>query len=133
MFTRKLIAFVALLGFAVPLVSAQTSTPVKTAAQAAGIAPMKVGGDVKPPVLIYSVEPNPPHPHFHKPKPRTILIGLMVAVDGTPANVRIVESGGKAYDKAAIAAVKQYRFRPATLHGQPVPVEIKVEVNIEYF
>ena len=133
MFTRKLIAFVALLGFAVPLVSAQTSTPVKTAAQAASIAPMKVGGDVLPPKLVHSVEPKFPRPLFHKPKHGKTLIGLTVPVDGIPTDLHIVKSGGKSFDKAALKAVKQYRFSPATLHGQPVPVTIKVEVQFEIF
>lgn len=131
--SRRLIALLALLVFAGPLVSAQAIAPAKTTAPAASIAPMKVGGDVLPPVLIFSVEPDPPHPHFRKPKPRTILVGLVVAMDGTPTNVHIVKSGGKVYDKAAMNAVQRYRFRPATLHGKPVPVELNVQVNIEYF
>jgi len=133
MMVRKLLTFAALLAFAVPLVSAQTITPVKTSAPATSIAPMKIGGDMLPPRLIHSVEPKYPRPLFHKPKHGTTLIGLTVPVDGIPTDLHIVKSGGKSFDKAALKAVKQYRFSPATLHGQPVPVTINVEVQFEIF
>jgi TonB family protein len=94
---------------------------------------MKVGGDVLPPKLISSVEPKYPRPLFHKRKPSTVLVNLTVPVDGIPTNVHIVKSGGSAFDKNALVAVQKYRFQPATLHGQPVPCTINVEVNFKIF
>jgi protein TonB len=32
-------------------------------------------------------------------------------------------------DKKAVDAVKQYRFKPATLQGKAVPVEVNIEVT----
>jgi protein TonB len=36
-------------------------------------------------------------------------------------------------DENAVAAVKQYRFKPATENGKPVAVYLNVEVNFEIF
>jgi protein TonB len=32
-------------------------------------------------------------------------------------------------DKKAIEAVRQYRFKPAMLHGKPVAVAVHIEIN----
>jgi protein TonB len=36
-------------------------------------------------------------------------------------------------DEKALAAVSKWRFQPATLHGQPVAVQINVEVTFRLF
>jgi outer membrane biosynthesis protein TonB len=33
----------------------------------------------------------------------------------------------------AVAAVKQYKFKPATLGGRPVPVQVNVEVDFRIY
>lgn len=59
----------------------------------------------------------------------TVLIALVVTEEGLPANVRVVAPFGMGLDEQALKAVHQYRFKPATLEGVPVPVPIVVEVN----
>ena len=36
-------------------------------------------------------------------------------------------------DEKAVAAVKQYRFKPAMENGKPVTVEMNVEVTFQIF
>jgi TonB family protein len=36
-------------------------------------------------------------------------------------------------DEKAVEAVKQYKFKPATLKGQPVPVEVNIEMNFRLY
>ena len=124
---RKLLPTVALLLFAVPIVPAQTPPPASTSA------PMKVGGDVLPPKLISTVEPNYPRPLFPTRRTSLVLVGITVPVNGIPTDIHIVKSGGASFDKSAQNAVKQYRFQPATLHGQPVSVTLNIEVNFQLF
>jgi protein TonB len=124
---RKLLPTVALLLFAAPIVPAQTPAPATTPT------PMKVGGDVLPPKLISTVELKYPRPLFHKPKASLVLVGVTVPVDGIPTDLHIVKSGGAAFDKSALNAVKRYRFQPATLHDKPVPVTLNIEVNFQIF
>jgi TonB family protein len=120
--------------FAVFLITAHFGIAfAQTPAAVAVSEPMKVGGDVLPPKLISTVEPKYPRPLFHKRKPGLVLVGLTVPVDGVPTDVHIVKTGGDTFDKSALAAVQQYRFQPASLHGKPVPVAINVEVHFEIF
>lgn len=130
--TRKFLASFALVLFALPIAFAQVPAPTSTTTPVVDVSrPMKIGGDVLPPVLISSVEPKFKRPLFHKPKPGVVIVGLTVPVDGIPTDVHIIKSAGSYFDKSAMTAVSQYRFRPATQHGQPVPVEIKVEVQFQ--
>lgn len=130
---RKLAVFAALILTALPAAFAQTTAPLPATSSAHASAPMKIGGDVLPPVLISSVEPVFPHSRFHKQRSSRVLVGLIVPFDGVPANVHVVKSGGSAFDKNAVAAVNHYRFKSASLHGQPVPVELTIEVQFESF
>lgn len=57
---------------------------------------------------------------------------LMLSLDaqGLPAEVRVENSSRRpALDAAAMAAVRTWRFKPATRHGQPVPARIRVPVT----
>ncbi len=65
-------------------------------------------------------------------------VGFTVDPRGRPQNVHIVTSVASAVtpesrpaaltlDDSALAAVRQYRFKPALYQGKPVPVEINIE------
>jgi len=36
-------------------------------------------------------------------------------------------------DQKAVEAVQQYKFTPALLHGEPVSVEVHIEVNFRRY
>jgi TonB family protein len=129
--TRKLLTLTltALLLFASPIILTQMVAP----APAATSAPMKIGGDVLPPVLVHSANPKFVR-GFHTPGTTAIVqVGLIVNTVGKPAKIHIVKSSDSSFDKNSMDAVAKYRFKPATLHGQPVPVELVVEVKFEIF
>jgi protein TonB len=119
-----------------PTAPAQTPTSAITASAAdSATAPLKIGGDVLPPKLILSVEPKlkVKRSFFHAPKSCIVLVGLTVPIDGVPANVHTVRSCNAAFDEAAMDAISQYRFQPSTLHDEPVPVNLNVEVNFKIY
>src|SRR5215813_3311808 len=56
----------------------------------------------------------------------TVAVKLVVDVRGNPRNVRVVHSGGKESDEAALHAVRTWRFSPATFFSQKIPTEMSV-------
>jgi TonB family protein len=92
-----------------------------------------VGDGVSAPNLVFSVEPKFPSGYTGKSFSGTCLVSFVVDSSGVPEQVKVVESLGADFDESAVAAVKQYRFKPAVYRGQPVPVGLKVEVNFKRF
>ena len=90
----------------------------------------KIGGDVSAPKLIYSVDASFPSAK-EQPSHFQGIVVLKMVVDrkGLPNNVEVVQGLAPKFDKSAVAAVKQYRFRPAMHDGLPVDVSVNVEVN----
>lgn len=60
----------------------------------------------------------------------TTVLNVSLAANGYPVNVDIVTSSGtKALDDAAVAAVRDWKFRPATLRGVPTTSRLQVPVT----
>lgn len=100
-----------------------TSIPVDALAQTQGentAAP----STLEPPKLVTFVEAEYPPDEKAAGKQATVVLQVGIAVDGTVAAVAIVESAGKAFDDAALAAVKKFVFSPAKRDGKPIPVRI---------
>lgn len=53
--------------------------------------------------------------------------------DGAFTDLCILVPGGAGLDDKAMAAVKTWRFEPATLQGEPVAVRIPVEVDFRLY
>jgi TonB family protein len=131
---RKIFGLAALLLIALPVAFAQTTATPPATPSADASTSMKIGGDVLPPKLTFSVKPKTfPFKPFHKHGTTVVLVGLTVPADGVPKDVHIVKSGGRSFDKSSLTAVNQYRFQAATLHGKPVPTEINIEVLFKVF
>lgn len=56
---------------------------------------------------------------------------MVVDEHGNPTKVQAAKPVGHGFDEKAIDAVKQYRFKPATTQGKPVPVQVNVEVTFK--
>jgi TonB family protein len=87
----------------------------------------EVGKGVLPPRISHQVDPQHPSRGFRVSG--TVLIGLIVRSSGEPDEVHVVRSLEKEVDQAAVDAVKQWRFLPATKDGKPVAVKIAVEIR----
>ena len=53
----------------------------------------------------------------------------IVDVEGKPKEIKVVRSGGKAFDDQAVRAISRWRFAPFTCDGKPFTAEIRVEVE----
>jgi TonB family protein len=58
-----------------------------------------------------------------------VVLRVRVNEKGEPENVAVVRSLDPALDKNAMAAVSQWRFKPATKDGKPVAQTVNLEVN----
>ncbi len=89
---------------------------------------VRIGGDVRPPVLIKRI--NPAYPRIAKQAgiTGTVKIEAVIGVDGRIASARVV-SGHPLLMKAALDAVRQWVYRPTLLNGNPVEVVMQVSVN----
>ena len=56
-----------------------------------------------------------------------------MGTDGLPTHIEIVRPVGLGLDEMAAAAVSGYKFSPATRDGQPVKVDLYVEVNFQIY
>jgi TonB family protein len=59
----------------------------------------------------------------------TVLIRIVVGPDGTPRKVKVYRSLDPDLDESAVNTVKQWKFSPGTKDGEPVAVELIVEIS----
>jgi len=57
----------------------------------------------------------------------------VVGADGIPRDIRIAKPAGMGLDEQAVKAVQRWRFDPAKKDGNPVAVQINVEVNFRLY
>jgi protein TonB len=62
-----------------------------------------------------------------------VLLLVVVGKDGRTHDIRVGQSLGMGLDEKAIEAVNRWRFRPATLNGQPVATQIAVQVDFHLY
>ncbi len=89
----------------------------------------RIGGNVKAPVLVSKVEPEYTQEARIAKYQGTALLSVEIGVDGIAHNIRMSRALGFGLDKKAIEAISKWRFKPATMDGQPVAVLANVEVN----
>jgi iron complex outermembrane receptor protein len=56
----------------------------------------------------------------------TVVVRVTVGTSGTVSDPEIVQSGGEAFDTAALDAVRMWTFKPAMKDGAPVAAKIRV-------
>ena len=93
----------------------------------------RIGPNVSAPQVLHSAEPEFSQEARRKKVSGSVVLHLIVDEQGLPQNITVVHGLGSGLDEKAIEAVKQYRFRPAMRQGQPVKVEINIDVNFQIF
>jgi TonB family protein len=93
----------------------------------------RVGGGVSAPKALYAPDPEYSEEARKAKYQGTVVLWMVVGADGRPQQVRVQRSLGMGLDEKAIEAVRQWKFEPAKLNGQSVPVQINVEVNFRLY
>jgi TonB family protein len=86
-------------------------------------------GCITAPRAIYA--PNPEYPNQERKAGHegTVVLWLVVGPEGVPREIRVARLLSHEFDEAAMNAVKNWKFSPATKDGEPVAVQINVRVN----
>jgi TonB family protein len=111
------------------LTSALPAAAQSTSIQAASAGPTGLnGGQVQPARLISRKDPEYPPIAKQSGAQGEVVLTAVVGLDGKVKDVK-VESGNPLLRNAAIAAVKQWVYRPTLLNGKPIEAETKVTLN----
>ena len=87
------------------------------------------GGDVSTPVLINKVEPEYSEEARKAKYSGSVLLQIIVDVNGIPRDIKVIRPLGLGLDEKAVEAVSHWRFRPGLKGGKPVPVQANIEVS----
>jgi protein TonB len=85
-----------------------------------------------PPQIITKVEPSYNDAARAARVQGEVVLSVIVTADGGVDGITVV-SGDALLRQPAIDAVKQWRFRPGTVNGQPVAVRLSVTVNFRLY
>jgi protein TonB len=90
--------------------------------------PVRLHSGMQAPVKTVHVDPVYPALAQSSRKEGIVILEAVIDARGAVESVRVLRSQ-PLLDAAAVAAVQQWRFTPALLNGQPVPVVMTVTVN----
>ena len=92
------------------------------------MAPVRVGGNIKPPMKTKDVRPTYPPIAQSARVQGVVIIEATIGPNGKVQDARVLRSI-PLLDAAALDAVRQWEFTPTLLNGVPVPVIMTVTVQ----
>ncbi|MGK2858383.1 MAG: energy transducer TonB, partial [Thermoanaerobaculia bacterium] len=94
-----------------------------------GDQPLRVGGNVKPPEVVFRVEPNYTEGARRARVQGVVILEAIIDANGNVSEVRVLKPLAEGLGDEAVKAVRQWKFRPGTQNGRPVPVIFSLTVN----
>jgi periplasmic protein TonB len=91
-------------------------------------APVRIGGQLRAPALIHRVPPEYPPLAVHAQVQGTVILEATVNERGHVEGTRLLRSI-PLLDQAALDAVRQWRYSPLLLNGEPCPFILTVTVS----
>jgi protein TonB len=90
--------------------------------------PIRVGGDIEAPTLVHRVNPEYPSIAVSGKIEGVVILEATVDERGAVEDVRVLRSH-PLLDRAAVDAVKQWRYKPLQLNGRATPFILTVTVS----
>jgi periplasmic protein TonB len=87
----------------------------------------RVSAGVQEAMLIHRVEPSYPPLSRQLHREGRVELHAIIAIDGTIQSLEVI-SGDPMFLQSALAAVREWRYRPTILNGQPVEVDTHITV-----
>jgi TonB family protein len=82
----------------------------------------ELDGDVTEPKAIYKINPTYPEEARKAGLMGVVVCETIITAAGEVADIKIVRTADEVFNQPTIDAIKQWKFEPATLHGEPVDV-----------
>ena len=93
--------------------------------------PVRVGGEVKQPRLLFGPEPEYPILARQARLSGVVIIEAVIDEHGKVTGMRVV-SGHPLLVPAALSAVSKRKYEPTVLDGEPTPIDLRVEVSFSF-
>jgi TonB family protein len=104
----------------------------RASSESAAPAPVRVGGNIKPPTKTRDVRPVYPKSMREAGREGRVPLEAIIGRDGTVLSVRVATAQVHPdFAQAAIDAVQQWQFTPTLLNGKPVEVMMAVTIEFE--
>ena len=100
-------------------------------AAASGGGPYRPGSGVLPPRILREVKAGYTEDARRANVEGGVVLEIVVRRDGSVSDVKLLNGLPHGLNERAIAAVRQWRFAPATRFGQAVDVVVEVEVEFK--
>lgn len=110
-----------------PSVPAQENTPAPSPQDAQAPPHIRTGGNVHAAKIIKRIQPVYPPLARQTRIQGTVRLHVIIAKDGTIKQLEIM-SGHPLLQQAALDAVRQWRYQPTLLNGDPVEVDTTIDV-----
>jgi TonB family protein len=89
---------------------------------------IRVGGNVQVASLVHKVQPIYPDEARAAHLSGSVILHVIIAIDGTLQAITI-DRGDPVLGKAAVDAVRQWRYKPTLLNGKPVEVDTTITIE----
>lgn len=89
---------------------------------------IKISGDVEAAQIVTRVEPNYPDEARRQHIEGQVVLHAIIGVDGVVKQLTVV-SGPRQLIQSALEAVKNWRYRPSLLNGNPLEVDTTITVD----
>lgn len=92
---------------------------------------IRVGGNVTPAKLVYQAKPEYPEDIKSRGITGDVVLHAVISKEGMVISLASVSSPDPALTDAAMKAVRQWRYEPSLLNGEPVETATTITVNFE--
>lgn len=93
----------------------------------------RIGGGVSAPRTLYAPDPEYSEEARKAKYQGTVILWAIIGADGLPKDLRVQRALGMGLDQKALEAVRKWRFEPAMKGGQPVAVQVNIELNFRLY
>ena len=93
--------------------------------------PVRPGNGVTTPVVVKEVKPQYTEEAKKAHISGNVLLDVVVTAEGSVGDVKVARSLDPTFglDEQAVKAGKEWKFKPGTKDGKPVPVRVMIELN----